>query len=172
MSQEFQNSLKEAAYKGNFYHIRIAVQPLETEESNEPYYLSTFIKACSLLQSNFSDIIKLNVDHTGQIFAVGLSTTTADCSHQKDLMDKERFNTTVLLSHVTPGPAPDTQTYIKKLEDERREKERGKGKDNRSFLAKYWMYIVPLVLFLLLSGQEPPAGGATGGGGSGGGAGN
>ena len=33
--------------------------------------------------------------------------------------------------------SPDTQTYIRKLEDERREKERGKGKDNRSFFAKY-----------------------------------
>ena len=72
---------------------------------------------------------------SGQIFAVGLSTTTPDCSDigshqvannslklnenlifyltnlcnslyfQKDLVDKERFNTTVLLSHVTPGPA-------------------------------------------------------------------
>ena len=36
-----------------------------------------------------------------------------------------------------PKFSPETQTYIKKLEDERREKERGKGKDNRSFFAKY-----------------------------------
>ncbi|CAB4013805.1 Hypothetical predicted protein [Paramuricea clavata] len=89
-SKEFQNLLQEAAYKGNFYHIRIALQPLENEESDVPYYLSTFIKACSLVQSNFSDIIKLNVDHTGQIFAVGLSTTTADCSdiHTKQVVHK------------------------------------------------------------------------------------
>ena len=72
----------------------------------------------------------------GQIFAIGLSTTVADCSglridqacmhcvymcwvekifgvltmtfgwfkFQIDIMDKERFNTTVVLSHVTPGP--------------------------------------------------------------------
>ena len=33
--------------------------------------------------------------------------------------------------------SPDTQTYIRKLEEERRAKERGKGKDNRSFFAKY-----------------------------------
>jgi hypothetical protein len=41
------------------------------------------------------------------------------------------------LKHLGNFHSPDTQTYIKKLEDERREKERGKGKDNRSFLAKY-----------------------------------
>lgn len=128
-------------------------------------------------------------------------------------MDKERFNTTVVLSHVTPGPvyvltsralldllhcvllrfkitlpaifmedfsgilpcnhakkyvtvwgaiqvvqkcrqlflmmyfSPDTQTYIRKLEEERRAKERGKGKDNRSFFAKY----VSVIRFELLN---------------------
>ncbi|XP_028403403.1 ER membrane protein complex subunit 10-like [Dendronephthya gigantea] len=83
-SEEFKNSIKDASYQGNFYHIRIAVEPLETEESGNKLYISTFIKACSLLKSNFSDIIKLNVDHTGQIFAVSLSTTTADCSGIND----------------------------------------------------------------------------------------
>ena len=86
-----------------------------------------------LPQFQNADITKLCF--LGQIFAVGLSTTTADCSDirshqvannslklhenlifyltnlcnslyfQKDLVDKERFNTTVLLSRVTPGPA-------------------------------------------------------------------
>ena len=37
-------------------------------------------------------------------------------------------------------------------------KERGETKDNRSFLATYWMYIIPVVLVLAMSG-----GGAEGG---------
>lgn len=32
---------------------------------------------------------------------------------------------------------PDTATYVQKLERERLAKERGEGKDNRSFLEKY-----------------------------------
>ncbi|XP_046843204.1 ER membrane protein complex subunit 10-like [Xenia sp. Carnegie-2017] len=168
----FKNSLKDAARRGDFYHIRVTMNPSESVEPKSPYYVSTLIKACSLLLSNFSDIIKLNLDHTGHVFAVGLSTTKSDCSetsaNQFKKMAYDRFNTTVILSHVSPGPTPDTQAYIKRLEDERREKERGKGKDNRSFLQKYWMYIIPLVIFVMMSNQEPPAG-AGGDGGSGGG---
>jgi len=48
------------------------------------------------------------------------------------------------------APVPDTSTYIAKMEQMKSEK--AEGKDNRSFLAKYWMYIVPVVLVMLLSG--------------------
>ena len=30
--------------------------------------------------------------------------------------------------------------------------------DNRSFLAKYWMYIVPVVLFMAINGAAAPEG--------------
>lgn len=33
--------------------------------------------------------------------------------------------------------SPDTQTYIQRLDQERQEKLKGEGTDNRSFLAKY-----------------------------------
>ena len=39
-----------------------------------------------------------------------------------------------------------------------KEQAEGKGKDNRSFFAKYWMYIVPVVLVLMLSSQAEPEG--------------
>ncbi|KAI2806573.1 hypothetical protein BLOT_008530 [Blomia tropicalis] len=45
---------------------------------------------------------------------------------------------------------------------ERQEKMRGSKQDNRSFLAKYWMYIVPFVIFMLVSSalnpENPPPG--------------
>lgn len=58
-----------------------------------------------------------------------------------------------------PGPVPDTQSFIKRLEQEKAEQAQGKGKDNRSFLAKYWMYIIPVVLVLMLNAQAEPEGG-------------
>nr|CAD7574457.1 unnamed protein product [Timema californicum] len=58
---------------------------------------------------------------------------------------------------------PDTATYVQKLEREREARERGDTKDNRSFLAKYWMYIVPVLIFVLLSGAANPEGAAGGG---------
>ncbi|CAD6189715.1 unnamed protein product [Caenorhabditis auriculariae] len=46
-------------------------------------------------------------------------------------------------------PSPDTQSFVQKMERERRARQQQGGgeTDNRSFLAKYWMYIVPVVIF-------------------------
>ena len=58
----------------------------------------------------------------------------------------------------TSGPVPDTQSFIKKMENDKAEKAAGKGNENKSFFAKYWMYIIPVVLVLMLGSQaEPPA---------------
>lgn len=48
--------------------------------------------------------------------------------------------------------SPDTASFVQKVEREREARDRGEVKDNRSFIAKYWMYIVPVVILLLLSG--------------------
>jgi len=44
--------------------------------------------------------------------------------------------------------------YIQKMEQEKVAKERGETKDNRSFFAKYWMYILPVVLVFMMSGAQ------------------
>lgn len=54
--------------------------------------------------------------------------------------------------------SPDTASYIQKMEREREARERGDVKDNRGFLAKYWMYLVPVVVLVLLSGASNPEG--------------
>jgi len=68
------------------------------------------------------------------------------------------FNTSVDVQQTANGPMPDTQAYIQKLEQEKIEKVKGQQSDNRSFLAKYWMYLVPAVIFMmLLSNMDPNA---------------
>lgn len=57
---------------------------------------------------------------------------------------------------------PDTASFIQKVEREREARDRGEVKDNRGFLAKYWIYIVPVAILLLLSGASPD-GNASGG---------
>lgn len=73
------------------------------------------------------------------------------------------FNTSVSVVLQGTGQLPDTQTYIQKMEREKREKATGKTQDNRSFLAKYWMYIVPVVIVMMLSSQPPENQGEGGG---------
>ena len=63
---------------------------------------------------------------------------------------------------MEPGPQPDTAAFIQRMEQEKLAKERGETKDNRSFFAKYWMYIIPVVLVLAMSGGQE--GGGNGGG--------
>ena len=55
---------------------------------------------------------------------------------------------------------PDTLTFVQKMEREAAERAKGQQADNRSFFAKYWMYIVPAVILLVMqSAAAPPEGG-------------
>ena len=55
--------------------------------------------------------------------------------------------------------SPDTASFIQKVERERDARERGEVKDNRGFFAKYWMYIVPVVILVFISSAGNPEGG-------------
>ncbi|XP_017494394.1 PREDICTED: ER membrane protein complex subunit 10-like, partial [Rhagoletis zephyria] len=66
-----------------------------------------------------------------------------------------------LVINLDVNGKPETKTYLQRIEQERQEKLRGAKQDNRSFLAKYWMYIVPVVIFMVISGMNPE-GGASG----------
>lgn len=57
---------------------------------------------------------------------------------------------------------PDTATFIQKIEREREARDRGEVKDNRGFFAKYWMYIVPVAILVLVSGVTSPETGGNG----------
>merc|ERR1712126_592332 len=71
------------------------------------------------------------------------------------------FKSKVLVQPMEMGPQPDTAAFIQRMEQEKLAKERGETKDNRSFFAKYWMYIIPVVLVLAMSGGQE---GGNGGG--------
>lgn len=45
---------------------------------------------------------------------------------------------------------------MQKVEREREARDRGEVKDNRSFISKYWMYIVPVVILAFLTGGGNP----------------
>ena len=62
------------------------------------------------------------------------------------------------MQQMENGPVPDTAAFVQKVEEEKRKVENGEVKDNRSFLAKYWMYIVPVVL-MAINGAASPEGG-------------
>ncbi|XP_033115607.1 ER membrane protein complex subunit 10-like [Anneissia japonica] len=152
-----QSKLKSLAKKGGFYRVRVPTQLTESFDvddfSEAEDYVYTFTKACSLVESHLRDDITIHADQSGNVLSVILSPAQGTCHGLPVTSDAlASFNSTVSLTITVPGPLPDTQAYIQKLEDEKQQKAKGAGADNRSFFAKYWMYIVPIVLFAMLSG--------------------
>ncbi|XP_071487582.1 ER membrane protein complex subunit 10-like [Diadema antillarum] len=145
--------LKDLAQRGGIYRVRVPTLLEENAESSSKEFVSTFTKACAILESRLSEEITINVDQSGNVLGVSIVPLKGSCDHESAIESAslDYFNTTVSLSVTVAGPAPETQVYIQKMEEERLQKEKGKGQDNRSFFSKYWMYIVPVVLFVLLS---------------------
>lgn len=79
-----------------------------------------------------------------------------DSISMNDINQLYEFSTVVNLKTIEQAPVPDTAGFIQKVEKEREARDRGETKDNRSFLSKYWMYIVPAVILLLISGVTNP----------------
>ncbi|KAF6217298.1 hypothetical protein GE061_001652 [Apolygus lucorum] len=154
MSKEMSQALMGECNEDEYMHVKTVVQ---TAVSKELEFLS-FAKSCAFQQS--SAILNVNVDHSGSIVSTSLSPSMGMGSFD-DFIKPTSLEINYVFKHPEVGPMPDTATYINRLDKEREAKERGSTQDNRSFFAKYWMYIVPVVLFVLLSGSanaDAPAG--------------
>ena len=89
---------------------------------------------CNLLGSNLQDILYIWLDSTAEPVAINL-VSRGPCSVEKP--DTQMWTTDVQVKYPDGGPAPDTATYIQKIEREKQARESGEVKDNRSFFAKY-----------------------------------
>lgn len=152
--------LKKLAQNGGKYRLKAVVR---SSSGSETTFL-TSVLACHLLGMDLEDLLHVWLDSVAEPVAVNL-VSRGPCTTQGP--STKMWTTNVQVKYPDGGPIPDTATYIHKLEKEREARERGETKDNRSFLAKYWMFIVPgLILFVLMSAQNPEGGpGGSGGGG-------
>ncbi|KAL0273397.1 UNVERIFIED_CONTAM: hypothetical protein PYX00_006067 [Menopon gallinae] len=147
LSEDDIAALKASARRNGKYRLRALAKMSDGKE----YLFFTFAKACSLVESHLNDVLFINLDSIGNVIAITLATSGTCIGAPVEKKYLTSFNTTVIVRHMDIGPIPDTASYIQKLEKEREAKERGEGKDNRSFLSKYWMYIIPVVILLLIS---------------------
>ncbi|XP_057672680.1 ER membrane protein complex subunit 10 isoform X2 [Diorhabda carinulata] len=113
---------------------------------------------CMLAESELDDRLSVSIDYMGRVIGVtDVVASKSACEGAVVPLEKlKHFNTVVYVRHSETGPIPDTASYVQKLEREKEAKEKGETKDNRSFLAKYWMYIVPLLIFMAISSATNP----------------
>ncbi|KAJ6647558.1 ER membrane protein complex subunit 10 [Pseudolycoriella hygida] len=154
--------IKKLAENDKVYRLKAVVSGQDGEEAT----FLTYSRACALAASQLTDSLWVSLNHLGHVLGVSQSISgTGNCrdqsfNHQVDAL--EEFNTDVFVKHTELAPIPDTASFIQKMEREREARERGDVKDNRGFLAKYWMYLLPVVVLVLLSGASNPEGGGGG----------
>uniref|UniRef100_A0AC34F312 ER membrane protein complex subunit 10 n=1 Tax=Panagrolaimus sp. ES5 TaxID=591445 RepID=A0AC34F312_9BILA len=115
--------------------------------------------ACYMLKANLAHRIAITIDQENgvvesmTVFPDGLYD--AEAIGEKCTVDSResspRLSGTVEITTVKELPAPETTAYLQRMEEEKRNRQHGAATDNRSFLAKYWMYIVPVVVFMVIS---------------------
>ena len=153
------DQLKNLAAADGIYRIRISSKGTD----GVTRHVSSFTKACGLYESRLVDNLTVHMDQSGNVIGVSITTSTAYCLGlsipNDDLSD---FHTTVDVIQTVPGPAPETQSFVEKMDRDRVDKAKGQQPDNRSFFAKYWMYIVPVVIVMMFANSADPS--AQGGG--------
>ncbi|CAG9563634.1 unnamed protein product [Danaus chrysippus] len=148
------SQLKDLADLDGFYTVRTLVTT--SDSIREIEYLSS-VKAKYFLDSRLSDVINAWILPNGEVMAVTFQVTNTTNGNVLEATAAEyEINSKFYVNHVDQAPVPDTATYIQKLEREREAKEKGDLKDNRPFYAKYWMYIVPILIFVMISGAANP----------------
>uniref|UniRef100_A0A914Y950 ER membrane protein complex subunit 10 n=1 Tax=Panagrolaimus superbus TaxID=310955 RepID=A0A914Y950_9BILA len=115
--------------------------------------------ACYMLQVNLAHRIAVTIDQENGV--VESLTVFPDGLYDIEPIGEKcvvysresspRLTSTVEITSVKELPVPETTAYLQRMEDEKRNRQHGAATDNRSFLAKYWMYIVPVVVFMVIS---------------------
>ncbi|WAR01630.1 EMC10-like protein [Mya arenaria] len=114
------------------------------------------IKSVQSKRATFSQSAPLSKDDRQLL----RSTVDDDGMYRVRIPIRETEEGTVYVSSFTRA------SYIEKLKREEQEKTKGGKSDDRSFFAKYWMYIVPFVIIMFVMQSMDPNQGGGGGGGS------
>ena len=129
---------------------------------------STFTYLKNVIDSNMK--INLTVYTGVNNFINSISIKTL--SFSKDIDTKKlrksdfpnHLDLFVYIQNIKTAVGPDTESYLEKVKKEMEQKEKSAQGGNDSFLSKYWIYIVPVVIVMFLMNLANPEGGGAPGG--------
>lgn len=141
-------ALKELVERDSLYIVRL----LDKESVAQ---LMSSCRACLLFSSEGRLSLTVSLDASASAVALTIVAENQTCVLPLPSQDLT-LQTIAHIQRPSLGSGPDTLEYLKKLERQREEKLRQEQSDNRSFIAKYWMYIVPAVFFFFILNSVDP----------------
>lgn len=150
--------LQQTIARNGLYRIRVRAATNQSNEENGWIVAST--RACSLISSAFHDQITLHFDINGRLIAVNLNTPIAQCSNEKSSAVKQA--TLLSKGAISLGRSGIKPQNVRarlqpgEMSPNSVANESTKKEEEQSFFAKYWMYIVPFMVFVLVQAFLAP----------------
>jgi len=144
LSKEDKAKIRDLLNKDEHYQIRVRLP-----YSSKLAYVTASVPACTLVASNFVDLIKLNLDQFGDIISIEYHTKVSSCTAMKDTSawdSLDKMETTIRLGFGVEGARP-LREAILSPEQAKQDEESKKG-----WFAKYWYFLIPVVIMFVISG--------------------